>query len=86
MMFFDWFGKNWTPNLKEPKPLWSYGPEMETEPQKPRTIRSEDDLMTRAENIVWTIGFKGDVARYEKKVYEVLKAYKKLDENVKDKV
>jgi hypothetical protein len=85
-MFFDWFGKNWTPNLKEPKPLWSYGPEFETEPQKSRKISSEDDLMTRAENIVWAMGFKGDIAGLEKSVYNTLKQYKKLDENVKDKV
>jgi hypothetical protein len=78
-MFFDWFGRNWTPKLREPKPLWSYGPEMETQHQKPRTINAEDDLMTRAENIVWALGFKGDVTTQEKKVYEILKTYNRLD-------
>lgn len=86
MMFFDWFGRNWTPKLREPKPLWTYGPEMATEKEEPRSLSSNDNLMTRAENIVWALGFKGDVAIYENKVYKVLKAYEKLDKNVKDEV
>jgi hypothetical protein len=85
-MFFDWFGKNWTPRLSEPKPLWRYGPEMETEKLPPRELYVSDDTMTRAENIVWALGFKGEVGAYEKKVYEILKTYEKLDNDVKDKV
>jgi hypothetical protein len=85
-MFFDWFGKNWTPRLSEPTPLWRYGPEIRTKEQPPRKISANDDTMTRAENIVWALGFEGDVAHLEKKVYEALNEYEKLDKNVKDEV
>lgn len=86
IVFFDWFGRNWTPKLREPKPLWTCGPEMATEKEESRKLSPDDDLMTRAENMVWALGFKGNVAKFEKKAYEVLKAYKKLDENDKGKV
>ena len=85
-MFFDWFGKNWTPRLSEPTPLWRYGPEIRTKEQSPRKISANDDTMTRAENIVWALGFEGNVAHLEKKVYEVLNEYEKLYNDVKDKV
>lgn len=78
-MFFDWFF-NSAPKLREPKPLWRSGPEFETEKQPPRKISADDDLMTRAENIIWSLGFKGNVAGYEKTVYDALKKYKELDD------
>jgi len=79
-MFFDWFGRNWTPKIREPKPLWSCGPEIETKKTPTRKISSKDYLMTRAENIVWSLGLEENVAQYEKQVYKALKKYKELDE------
>jgi len=78
-MFFDWFGKNWTPKLIEPAPLWKSGPEMATEVKKSRELFATDNTMERAELIVWALGFKGDVTTQEKKVYEILKTYNRLD-------
>jgi len=74
-MFFDWFGKNWTPKLIEPAPLWKSGPEMATEVTKSRELFATVNTMERAELIV----FKGDVTTQEKKLYEILKIYNRLD-------
>jgi len=42
-------------------------------------IYVEDDLMTRAENIVWLLGFRGETGGVAVNVFRLLQEYKKLD-------
>lgn len=49
--------------------------------EEQRNIRLSDDAMTRAENIVWALGFRGAVAEPCMRVFKVLAAYEKLEKN-----
>ena len=42
-------------------------------------VYAEDDLMTRAENIVYMMGQRGAVAEYVISMYRLLQTYEKLD-------
>ena len=42
-------------------------------------ISADDDLMTRAENIVRLFGYRGAVGNFVLDLYRLLQAYEKLD-------
>ena len=43
------------------------------------TATANDDLMTRAEKIVWLLGFRGAIGGHAVDVFRLLQAYEKLD-------
>lgn len=56
-------------------------PQSKPEPEKPETrpIYKTDDLLTRAKNIVWAIGYRGAVGDFVLRVHEVLSKYETAD-------
>lgn len=55
----------------------------EIKPDKPevRSISSDDDLLKRAENIVWCMGIRGAVENYVLAVFKALRQYETLDKS-----
>lgn len=53
---------------------------------EPETIMlyAKDDLMARAEKIVWVLGYRGYVAGPVLEIYKTLKIYEDLDNGVYD--
>ena len=43
------------------------------------TATAADDLMTRAEKVVWLLGFRGATGGHAVDVFRLLQAYEKLD-------
>ena len=54
------------------------------EPEKPIepetiTLYAKDDLITRAENVVYLLGYRGAVGNYVIEIYRLLQKYEELD-------
>jgi hypothetical protein len=43
------------------------------------TLYASDDLMTRAEKIVWMVGYRGAIGGYVLDMYRLLQTYERLD-------
>lgn len=64
------------------KPAVAGETETSAEPEGMLLAYNTDDLMTRAEKIVYAVGYRGAVGNYVIAVYRVLQAYEKVDSQV----
>jgi hypothetical protein len=62
--------------------MWPFtrNAEAQEQQEETRTISACDDLLTRAENIVWIMGYRGAVGNFVLNVHHLLREYERADQ------